>query len=118
MLSHLKSDRCSFIFTTILVHAITSTISTKNLLLYLSQFSPFLLFNKIILKIPTNTPFLHTSSIFHLPIFVYNHLNNLHTNFFSLPQQFIQFKSRQGARKFGSLVRTNTVLISPSFLKV
>ena len=37
-----------------------------------------LLFHKIILAITTKTPFLYTSAIFHLPVFVYNYSNNLH----------------------------------------
>ena len=37
-----------------------------------------LLVEKIILAIPTNTPFLYTLAIFHAPIFVYNQPNNLH----------------------------------------
>ena len=39
---------------------------------------PLLLVHKIILAIPTNTPFLYSSAIFHLPLFVYNLPNNLH----------------------------------------
>ena len=31
---------------------------------------------------PTNSPLLYTSAIFHLPIFTYNHPNNLHQNIF------------------------------------
>ena len=42
---------------------------------------PPLLFHKIILTIPTNTPCLYTSAIFHLPLFAYNHPNNLNQNF-------------------------------------
>ena len=57
----------------------------------------------------TKTPFLYTSATFHLPI--------LYTKIFSLPQPFSQCRLRQGTRKLGSLVRTNTVLISLFFLK-
>ena len=38
--------------------------------------------HKIILAIATNTPFLCTSAIFYLLLFVYNHPNNLHQNIF------------------------------------
>ena len=37
-----------------------------------------LLFDKLTLTIPANTPFLYTLVIFHLPIFAYNHPSNLH----------------------------------------
>ena len=40
MLNSTQNGRCSFIFTILLVHTTTSTISTKNLFLYFSQFSP------------------------------------------------------------------------------
>ena len=56
--------------------------------------------HKIILTIPTNTPFLYISAILHLLFCVYNHPNKLHQNVFptstTLP---IQVASRdQGAR--------------------
>ena len=41
-----------------------------------------LVVHKIILAIATNTPFLCTSAIFYLLLFVYNHPNNLHQNIF------------------------------------
>ena len=43
---------------------------------------PRLLFNKIILTIHTNTPFVYTAAFFHLPIFAYNHPSNLHQKCF------------------------------------
>ena len=43
---------------------------------------PLLLLHKIILTIPTNTPFLYTSVILHLFIFEYNLPNNLHQKYF------------------------------------
>ena len=43
---------------------------------------PPLLFNKIIITIPTNTTFLYTSAIFHFPIFAYNHPSNLRQKYF------------------------------------
>ena len=39
---------------------------------------PFLIIHKIVLSIPTNSSFLYTSAIFHLPIFVYYQPNNVH----------------------------------------
>ena len=49
--------------------------------------SPLLVY-KIILTIPTNTLFLYNSAIFHLPLFVYNHLNNLHQKYFPYLKDF------------------------------
>ena len=43
---------------------------------------PPLLVHKIILTIPTNTPFLYISVILHLLIFPYKLLNNLHQKYF------------------------------------
>ena len=43
---------------------------------------PLLIVHKIVLSIPTNSSFLCTSAIFHLPIFVYYHPNNLHPKYF------------------------------------
>ena len=72
--------------------------------------SPLLVY-KIILTTPTNTLFLYNSAMFHLPPFAYNHPNNLH-------QKFRQFRLCQGTRELGSIVRTDTVLIPPFFLKL
>ena len=44
------------------MHTTTPSISTKNPFVYFSQFSS----RYYILTIPTNTPFLYTSAIFHL----------------------------------------------------
>ena len=68
MLNYLQNGRCSFIFTTRLVHTTNATISAKKQFLYFSQFSPpySTLVHKIILTISTNTPCLYTSAIFHL----------------------------------------------------
>ena len=43
---------------------------------------PPLLVWKIILTNPKNIPFLYISALFHLPIFAYNHPNNLHPKYF------------------------------------
>ena len=42
---------------------------------------PPLLVHKIIRTIPTNTPFLYTSTVFHIPSFAHNHPNNLHQKY-------------------------------------
>ena len=76
-----------------------------------------LLVHKIILIIPTNTPFLYNSAIFHLPLFAYNHPNNLHQNIFPssniLPIQALP--RFQEVRKY---CEDWHCLISPFFLKV
>ena len=85
MLICLWNGRCSFVFTTLVVHTITPTTYTENIFLCFSQLSPpffNLLFNKIIFTIPTNAPFLSTAAFFHLPIFAYNHPSNLHQKYF------------------------------------
>ena len=82
------------------------------------HYSFHLLVHKIILTIPTNTPFFYTSTFFHLPIFAYSNPYNLHQKYFSLPHPFRQFRLHQGTYEQGSLVRINTALISVFFLKV
>ena len=42
----------------------------------------------------------------------------IYTKNIFLPQPFSQFRLHQGTRELGNLVRTDTVLISPFFLKV
>ena len=44
----------------------------------------------------SNTPFLNTSAVFHLPIFAYNYSSNLHQKIFSLLQPFSKFRLHQG----------------------
>ena len=76
-----------------------------------------LLAHKIIFTIPANIPFHYTSAVFHFPIFAYNHPSNLHQNIF--PTSVISpIQVYQGTRELGSLVKPDTVLISPFFLKV
>ena len=104
-----------------IVHRTVSTISTNKCSSTLVNFHlliPPLSVHKIILTLPTNTPFLYTWAIFPLLNFGYYHPNNLSLKIFLLPQQFSQFRLRQGTWELGSLVRTDTVLISPFFLKV
>ena len=104
-----------------IVHRTVSTISTNKCSSTLVNFHlliPPLSVHKIILTLPTNTPFLYTWAIFPLLIFGYYHPSNLSLKIFLLPQQFSQFRLRQGTWELGSLVRTDTVLISPFFLKV
>ena len=110
MSNSLQNGRCSFISTTPLVYTSTLTISTKNPFSTSVTFQipfPPLLVQKIIFTISTNTPFLYTSAIFHLPKL----LRTIYPkNIFPASAiQPIQTASRDhGAR----------VLISPSFLKV
>ena len=98
MLNSLQYVRCSFIFTILFVPTTTPTISNKSLFLYFSQFAlPYctLTCSKIILTIPTNTPFQQ-----------------------STPKNVSQFRLRQGTKELQSLLRSDPVLISPFVLKV
>ena len=83
MLHSLQNGRCSFIFITLLVQTTILKFTLKirsstpvNFYLHI----PPLLVHKIILTIIT--PFPYTSAIFYLPIFAYNHPNNLHRKHF------------------------------------
>ena len=100
----------------------TPTTSTKNSFLYFSQFSLFLpmspLFvDKIILAVPANIPFYYSTTVFHFPAFYIQPSQKSTPKTFSLPQALVQFRMSQRTRELGSLVRTDTVLISPFFLK-
>ena len=60
-----------------------------------------LLVQIIILTIPTNTPFLYNSAIFHFPLFAYKHTNNLHQKYFPSNILPIQAASRdQGVMEY------------------
>ena len=72
---------------------------------------PPLLFNKIILTIPTNTPFLYAAAIFHLTVFAYNHPGYLHQPYFSYLIYLANSDCVKGKRSYG-------VLISSFFPKV
>ena len=71
---------------------------------------------KIILTIPTNTPFVYTSAILHL--FCVQPSQQSLPKIFSLSQPFSKFKLHQGTRELESFVRNGTVLISPFFPKL
>ena len=85
--------------------------------IFTSLNSPLLVY-KIILTIPTNTLFLYNSANFSPPSFCVQPSKQSTPKIFSLPQKFCQFRLRQGIRELGSIVKTDTVLISPFFLKV
>ena len=76
---------------------------------------PSLLFNKIILKILTNTPFLHITTFFHLAIFTYNHLSNLHKKYSPYLSHLANSGRVKRQKSYGVLWG---FLISPFFLKV
>ena len=76
---------------------------------------PPLLFNKIILKIHTDTPFLHATAFFHLAIFAYNHSSNLHQKCFPYLSHLANSDCVKGQRSYGVLWG---FLISSFFLKV
>ena len=62
-----------------------------------------LLVHKIILTIPTNTPFLYNSVIFHHPFFAYNYPNNLHQKYFTYLKQFSNSGCVKVQRNYGVL---------------
>ena len=69
--------------------------------------------HKIIIAIPTNTPFLYTSATLHPSNFCVQPSQQSAPKTFSLPQPFSQFRLHQGTRELVSLVRTEADLISP-----
>ena len=62
-----------------------------------------LLFNKIILTIPTNTLYLYTSALFHLPIFTYKHPSNQHQKYFPYFSYLVCSDSVKGPRSYGAM---------------
>ena len=88
MLNSLQNGSCSFI----LAHTTNAKTSTKKQFLYFSQFlHPYstLTFSQNHPCNPlTNTPCLYISSIFHPPIFMYDHPNNLHQKYFPYLNHF------------------------------
>ena len=118
MLNCLRNCRCSFIFTTILLHT-TTPKSPPKILSFTSvnfhlTFPPFR-FNKIILKIHINNTFLYTAIFFHLAIFTYNHPSNLHQKCFTYLSHLAISSCVKGQRSYGVLWG---FLISHFFLKV
>ena len=91
MLNSLQNGKCFFILTTLLEHTTNTIISTKNRSSSSVSFHvPILplLVQKIIFKTPTNFPFLYFSANFHLPLFAYSHINNLHQKYFPYLNHF------------------------------
>ena len=104
----LENDKHSFIFTTPILRTTSPTISTKNILLYMSLISShysILTFNNIILTIPANTSFLYTPATFHLPLFAYNHPVSLHQKNFLYLNQLATSGCAKGQRSYGVLWR-------------
>ena len=64
---------------------------------------PPLFIHKITITIPTNTPFLYTSAIFHLPIFAYSHLYNLHQKQFPYHSHLANLSCVKGPMSKGFL---------------
>ena len=95
----------------------TPIISNKNSFLYFSQFShPY-----STLTCSQNHPYKPHSSIsqqFSPPYFRVKPSQQTSPKIFSLRHPCSQFRLPQGTRELGSIVRTNTNLISPFFLKV
>ena len=84
--------------------------------IFTSLFHPYL-FTKSSLQSPlTSLPWYLCN--FSPPSFCVQPSQQSTPKIFSLAQQFCQFRLRQGKRELGVLVRTDTVLFSPFFLKV
>ena len=99
------------------MHTTTSTISTKNPFLYFSQLSP----PYSTLTIPSlqsSKTFLSSITQQFFTSFCVQTSQHSTPKLFSLPQSFSQFRLRQRTKELSSLVRNDTVLISPFFLKV
>ena len=108
----------SFIFTTLLV---VHTTTLKSPLKIRSSTSvnfylhiPHLLIHKIILPISTSS----IPQQFFTFLFLRTTIPTIYPKNIFLPQPFRRFRLRQGIRELGSLVRNDTVLTSPFFLKV
>ena len=124
MLNSLENVRCSFIFTTLYIPLQSShpyNLHQKFVPLFpsISSFLPMspLFVDKIILAVPANIPFYYSTTVFHFPAFYIQPSQKSTPKTFSLPQALVQFRMSQRTRELGSLVRTDTVLISPFFLK-
>ena len=114
MLNSLQNGRSSFIFTTLLVDTTTPSISTKKTVPLLQTIFTFLFNPYLFAKSSLLSPLRLHFSIFQ-QLFT---SQKSRPKFVSLSQPFSQRSLRQGTRGLGSLVRTNTVLISLFFLKV
>ena len=121
MLNSLQNGRCSFIFVTLFTQTTAHIISTKNLFLYFSQFSPTYFTLTCSQNHPYNphkySRFLYLRNI--SPLYFHEQPSQQSApKIVSLPQPFIQFRLRQGTRKLGSIVETDIILVSHFFLKV
>ena len=118
MLNSSRNGRCSFIFTTLLLHRTTpksppKTLSSTSVNFHLT-FPPSRV-NKIILKIQINTTFFYTTTLFHLATFAYNHPSNLHQKCFTYLSHLAISGCVKGQRSYRVL---RGFLISLFFLKV
>ena len=112
MLDYQQNGRCSFIFTTLLVLTTTLAISAKNPFLYFSQFLPPYSTHLSLITLPSSIPKQLFASLFFLTT-----IPTIYTKiiFFTSAIQSIQAASVD--QELGSLLRTNTFLISRFFLK-
>ena len=119
MLNSLENGRCSFISQHYIYHPYNLHQKFVPLFqsIFLSLHHPFL-FTKLSLQSKLTLPFTIPQQFFHLPSFYRQPSQKSTPKTSSLPQTFIQFRLRQRTRELGSLVRTDTVLISSLFLKV
>ena len=108
VLNSLQNSTCSLIFRTLLVYRTTPTISTKNPFLHFIQLSPDYYLLTYLQYYPCN-PYQH---------FFCQYQKQFTPKEISLPQPLNQYRLCQGNGELGSLVRTDTVLVSSSFLEV
>ena len=71
--------------------------------------------DKTILKIPSKTPFLYTSTFLQFFSYSYSHPYSFHRKSFPLLQPFSQLRLFQWPNQRRSLVKSETVVISPCF---
>ena len=121
MLNSVQNGKFSFIITALLVYTTTSSISTKNPFLDFTHFFTSLFHSYSFPKSSLQFPLKLSSTIpsnFSPPCFCVQLSQQSTPKILSLPYPFSQFRLREGTRKLGSLMRTDTVLISIFFLKV
>ena len=120
MLNSLQNGWCSFIITILLVHTTTPSISFLKILNSFLFFSQFLLsiYLSIILTISINKSLLLYLRNFSPPYFCIQTSQQSTPEMFSLTQPYNQFTLREETRELGSLVRTDTILLSSFLIKV
>ena len=118
MLNSLQNGSCSLVFITLLLHTTTSKISAKNLFLYVNF--PFLTHSYLFTKSSIQTALTLSFSIrqqFLTSPFLCKTIP-AHDKYFPYLSHLSNSGCVIGTRKLESLVTTDTVWISPFFLRV